>query len=416
MFSIESCHPNRIQTWVDGLQAMGLPNLTEVVQARVPGQPQLEILDLEVLKQGTLLLCGGYGAQLSCHDAVCATLCERCSALPAGNLDFCDHCTLNHAQATEKVFNAAIDLFAMLANAQAVPPDGSDSQHSFRIDGACDEIGGISLTICWPGGVLPDSLGEHFVQDLACNVTALTLIDMGITTIPECWGQAFSTTTRVDIRRCERLTAFPEALFELPLSHLSIESTSLASLPEDVGSRLPDGLTDLRLGWNRLTSLPNSITDLRFLTTFSAPGNQFTDLSTVNFGFTSALATLDLSCNRDGAGAPTLTVPPDISGDGPTALRSVNLRNNGLTRLPPFLRSGNSAILELEEVFLGGNPIPPVPSNQVEEIRSWVTAGGRPRARFDLSLGPPNRSDRRRDEEDRTPPPSMTQKRENPIR
>lgn len=147
----------------------------------------------------------------------------------------------------------------------------------------------------------------------------------------------------------KELTSLPESIVNLKnLQALYLQNNQLTSLPDSIGNLT--NLEKLNLENNLIRSLPESLGNLKNLEYLHLEGNQLTSLPK-NLGKLANLRTLDFRKNQ-------LTSLPDEIVNL-TKLRSLILDNNHLTFLPENL--GN--LKNLEYLYLEGNQLTSLPES-----------------------------------------------------
>ena len=145
------------------------------------------------------------------------------------------------------------------------------------------------------------------------------------------------------------LTSLPESIGQMKmLSHLSLEPSQLTSLPESIGQL--EMLSHLNLESSQLTSLPESIGRLQQLSHLDLTSNQLTSLPE-SFGQLQQLSYLLLSRNN-------LTSLPDSFSDL-QQLSHLYMSFNKLTSVPESI----SQLQQLSELHLDHNQLTSLPEN-----------------------------------------------------
>jgi leucine-rich repeat protein SHOC2 len=146
-----------------------------------------------------------------------------------------------------------------------------------------------------------------------------------------------------------RLTTLPNSISKLDyLTELNLKRNQLTSLPKDIGNL--SNLAKLNLEDNRLTSLAKSIGNLSSLTILCLAGNKLVNLP-VNIVSLSSLTELNLANNQ-------LTSLPERLGKL-CNLNMLDLSDNQLTNLPESI--GNLA--KLTSLHLANNQLTNLPEN-----------------------------------------------------
>jgi leucine-rich repeat protein SHOC2 len=146
-----------------------------------------------------------------------------------------------------------------------------------------------------------------------------------------------------------RLTTLPNSIGKLNyLTAIDLAYNQLTSLPKDIGNLT--SLLDLNLAYNQLTSLPKSIGNLSSLTILYLTGNQLVNLP-VNIVNLANLTELHLKNNQ-------LTSLPTLLGKL-CNLDTLDLGSNQLTNLPASI----SHLSKLTNLHLENNQLTNLPEN-----------------------------------------------------
>jgi hypothetical protein len=186
------------------------------------------------------------------------------------------------------------------------------------------------------------------------GATELDLSEMELTELPEAIGQLIHLKVLKLggiswMNENNRLTTLPESLSNLSqLQKLDLSNNQLTTLPESLGNL--SKLQELYLSNNQLTMLPESLGNLFHLQTLYLHKNQLTALPK-SLGKLYQLQDLDLSDNQ-------LTTLPEWLGNL-IYMRSLSIRNNQLTTLPDSL--GNLSHLQM--LYLSNNGLKTLPES-----------------------------------------------------
>lgn len=200
------------------------------------------------------------------------------------------------------------------------------------------------------------------LQDMPAPLDAATtnvdLSGLGLTAPPSEIARAVNATS-VSIAG-NQLVELPESLRTMKsLQSVLASDNRLRELPSWIGE-----LTQLRrleVARNRIEALPPSLSGLERLEYLGAQGNLVGRLVTEGL---SSLEKLLVSCNR----------VDRIDGDGPPALRTIDVGQNDLRVLPSWL----GELSELQVMKLAGNPLVGLPPSLEGAAFSIVEIGALP--------------------------------------
>ncbi|KAG9405577.1 hypothetical protein AC1031_003481 [Aphanomyces cochlioides] len=162
----------------------------------------------------------------------------------------------------------------------------------------------------------------------------------------------------LDVSNNQLLRA-PQCLSQLQeLRELSLSGNSIKSLPDDIGLLVK--LESLTVDQNQLCEIPASVGAMALLRTFTAQENSLEALPE-SFQSLELLETIDVSKNK-------LSTMPSL--EAMSRLKSVDLRHNQLTDLPPLPSTAPST---LEQVFAGHNRLSAIASDQIARVGASLT-------------------------------------------
>jgi internalin A len=146
---------------------------------------------------------------------------------------------------------------------------------------------------------------------------------------------SFASNLREAILRRNLFSAVPPSLLAAgTLTSLDLTANRIASVSPRLGELT--NLTNLELSVNKVSSLPESISALTSLTSLVASDNVLTDIPNISVTF----------------------CPPRLTGQSLQRLQLLDVGNNRLTYVPPFL----AAMEHLRGLVLDGNLIKTIPS------------------------------------------------------
>ena len=159
--------------------------------------------------------------------------------------------------------------------------------------------------------------------------------------------------TKLDLR-LDKITSLPDSITQLVnLTHLDLSRNQITSLPDSIGQLV--SLTHLDLSRNQITSLPDSITQLINLTHLDLSRNQITSLPD-SIGQLVSLTHLDLSRNQ------ITNIPDSITQL--INLTHLDLSRNQITSLPDSI----GQLVSLTHLDLSRNQITNIPDSITQLI------------------------------------------------
>ncbi|CAL8130660.1 unnamed protein product [Orchesella dallaii] len=179
---------------------------------------------------------------------------------------------------------------------------------------------------------------DNSVMELASDAKT-SVIDMSkniLTSLPESMEMLceFLTELKIDFNR---LTSLPPCLGRCRrLQYLSFQNNQIASLPDEFADL--NKLREINFGYNKFTSIPECLYTLRCLEIIIAISNKIDTINLEGLNKLPMLAVLDLSNNN------IAQVPPELGLL--TQLKSLNLEGNAF-RVPSYhvLSQGTDAVL-----------------------------------------------------------------------